>query len=57
MRGVPAIVPDIVVERLSRIVGLKLQSGYALPPFQTAAFPRLILIERSRFAGERAHAF
>ena len=25
--------------------GLKLRSGYALPPFQAAAFPRLILID------------
>ncbi len=30
--------------KFSRGGGLELQSGYALPPFQAAAFPRLILI-------------
>ena len=31
--------------KFSRGGGLELQSGYALPPFQAAAFPRLILID------------
>ena len=42
--------------KFSRGGGLELQSGYALPPFQAAAFPRLILIDAESQVDCRAAA-